>query len=78
MNRKTLYRVLLSWLPLTVLVATVPAAVSTLLAAAPDVIALLATTAVVISAMTWIVAPLVNSLLARLGFGHPEPLCEQI
>ena len=72
MNRKTLYRVLLSWLPLTVLVATVPAAISTLLAAAPDVIALLATTAVIISAMTWIVAPLVTSLLIRLGLGCPD------
>ncbi len=73
MNRKTLYRVLLSWLPLTVLVATVPGVVSALLAATPDVIALLATTAVIISAMTWIVAPLVSGLLARLGHGCPGP-----
>lgn len=76
MNRKVLYRVLLSWLPLTVMVAIVPPVVSAVLAAAPEVIALLVTTAVIISAMTWVVAPLVASLLARLGFGHPEPLCE--
>ncbi len=69
-RHEALHRVLLSWLPLATLVATVPAIVDKIMGDAPNPLPLLATTGMIMSAMTWVVAPLVGRVLASDRFRH--------